>query len=321
MKVIKEKQEMRSWSRAMRKAGNRVALVPTMGFLHSGHLALVEEAKKHAQHVVVSIYVNPGQFAPNEDFGSYPRDIDGDLQKLQPFGVDAIFNPFDLYERHSRLNTSANGIAGSHDTKGFLQSDDSTLCEDDTYGQEHETWIQVEKLSKPLCGQNRPIFFRGVATVVAKLFNIVEPDVAIFGKKDFQQWRVICRMVRDLDFAVDIVGCPIARDFDGIAMSSRNVHLSPTDRCQALSISRSLREAAESVTECEVSAQLLVEHVRKAITAAGGKIDYASIVDQETLKDVREIRAPVVFAVAAWFGGVRLLDNIELQPPQSLLES
>nr|CAJ57403.1 putative pantoate-beta-alanine ligase [Physcomitrium patens] len=287
MEVIREKQAMRDWTRAQRKAGERIAFIPTMGYLHEGHLSLVREAKLHATKVVVSVYVNSAQFAPGEDLSTYPRDFEGDLKRLKPLDVNVVFNPFDLYNRDS----STENFSG------------------------HETWIRVERLEKPLCGNDRPIFFRGVATIVAKLFNIIEPDVAIFGKKDYQQWRVIRRMVRDLDFAVEIIGCPISREEDGLAMSSRNVRLSATDRQNSLSISRSLREAEEAVKSGETDARVLEELVLKAITSAGGSVDYAKIVDQETLQEVKTVEFPVVFAVAARFGSVRLLDNMELQPP------
>lgn len=293
---------MREWSRVQRKAGERIALVPTMGYLHEGHLSLVREAKRHATKVVVSVYVNPSQFAPGEDLSTYPRDFEGDLQKLEPFGVDAIFNPYDLYIRDSEKKVVS--------SKDVLRQEESG----------HESWIRVERLEKLLCGNDRPIFFRGVATVVAKLFNIVEPDVAVFGKKDYQQWRIICRMVRDLDFAVEIIGCPLLREEDGLAMSSRNVRLSAAERQDALSISRSLIEVDDAVRSGEVDATVLEQRVHDAITSAGGKVDYAKIVDQQTLQEVKIIEFPVVLAVAARFGTVRLLDNMELQPPSPILK-
>jgi len=209
---------------------------------------------------------------------------------IQPLDVDVVFNPYDLYVRAEKLRSHNEGDRG------------------------HETWIRVERLEKPLCGKDRPIFFTGVVTVVAKLFNIIEPDVAVFGKKDYQQWRIICRMVRDLDFAVEIVGCPLIREDDGLAMSSRNVRLSAAERQDALSINRSLREVEGAVKSGEVDVVVLEQLVCKAITDAGGKVDYAQIVDIETLQEVETIRAAVVFAVAARFGSVRLLDNIELEP-------
>lgn len=187
--VISDNEEMRSWSRKRRQNGETIALVPTMGFLHQGHLSLIEEAKKHASVVVVSIYVNPGQFAPGEDLSRYPSDFDGDLSKLREMGcVDAVFYPRTLYETTcNRMETKEAG------EDGLGRKAVSCLEEEGKMG--HQTWIRVEKLEKNLCGGSRPVFFRGVATVVAKLFNIVEPDIAVFGKKDYQQWRLISRMV------------------------------------------------------------------------------------------------------------------------------
>lgn len=320
MEVFHEKKEMREWSRSMKRAGKRVALVPTMGFLHAGHLALVQHAKEHADVVAVSIYVNPAQFAPTEDFSSYPRDIQGDLNKLQPFGVNAVFNPHDLYVRDT--DQSGTGLLESS-TKSLQPPLNETIDDKrelnlkrQERGHAHETWVRVEKLELPLCGQSRPGFFRGVATVVTKLFHIVEPDVALFGKKDYQQWRVLCRMVRDLDFAIEIVGCELLREEDGIAMSSRNVYLSSAERLQALSISRSLMQVKDTVLKGIVDVASLVGLVKQAITCASGRVDYVEILEQESLRPLQLIDCPAVLCVAAWFGRVRLIDNIELEPSQ-----
>lgn len=177
----------------------------------------------------------------------------------------------------------------------------------------HESWIRVERLEKGLCGKSRPVFFRGVATVVAKLFNIVEPDVALFGKKDYQQWKLICRMVRDLDFAIEIIGGEIVREDDGLAMSSRNVRLSSEERKKALSIYKSLSEAKNTAQNGKINCQELTGSIVQAVTEAGGRVDYVEIVEQESLKPVDEIRSPVVICVAAWFGNVRLIDNMEIK--------
>ncbi|KAH7285266.1 hypothetical protein KP509_33G019500 [Ceratopteris richardii] len=236
MELFHDKEDMRKWSRAMKRAGKKIAFVPTMGSLHAGHLHLVERAKLEADVVVVSIYVNPSQFAPNEDFGSYPRDLRGDLDKLQPFCVDAVFNPYDLYVRDAGQNDSElSERKASSQQKAVNEGADDTrdlTSKRQRYTHEHETWIRVEKLELPLCGKSRPGFFRGVATVVTKFFHIVEPDVAIFGKKDYQQWRLVCRMVRDLDFDIKIIGCELIREEDGLAMSSRNTYLSSAERLQ-----------------------------------------------------------------------------------------
>ncbi|KHN36364.1 Pantoate--beta-alanine ligase [Glycine soja] len=236
-RVISDKASMRSWSRSMRAQGKLIGLVPTMGFLHAGHLSLVAQARQ------LSIYVNPG-------------------------------------------------------TRAIVE--------------QYESWVRVEKLELGLCGKSRPVFFRGVATVVTKLFNIVEPDVAVFGKKDYQQWRLIQRMVRDLDFSIKVIGAEITRDNDGLAMSSRNVHLSPEEREKALSINKSLLRAKSAAGDGQVHCEKLTNLVIQSVTDAGGRIDYAEIVDQNNLEKVEQIKSPVVFCVAAWFGKVRLIDNMEI---------
>ncbi|XP_022931128.1 pantoate--beta-alanine ligase-like [Cucurbita moschata] len=305
--IITDKNQMRTWTRSMRSQGKTISLVPTMGFLHDGHLSLVQEAHKHAQLVVVSIYVNPAQFAPSEDLSTYPSDFDGDIRKLMavPGGIDVVFHPHNLYDYgvESDLDRGANG-GGSGG-----RAADSCLEES---GSEHETWVRVERLEKGMCGRSRPVFFRGVATIVTKLFNIVEPDVAVFGKKDYQQWRVIRRMVRDLDFSINIVGSEIMRDADGLAMSSRNVRLSPEERQKALSINRSLSKAKSAAERGELNCKRLKNLVVEEIEEAGGRLDYAEIVEQESLEVVEEIKSPVVMLVAAWFGKVRLIDNMEI---------
>ncbi|KAL8042060.1 hypothetical protein ABFX02_09G025700 [Erythranthe guttata] len=184
--IIRGKDEMREWSRSARAEGKTIGLVPTMGFLHDGHLSLIHESKKHADLTVVSIYVNPGQFSPNEDLSTYPSDFDGDIQKLNSVsgGVDVVFHPQNLYDYGGRRSS------GGEEEEGKVVS-----CVEINGGMGHETWVRAERLDNGLCGNSRPVFFRGVATIVAKLFNIVEPDVAVFGKKDYQQWRIIKRMV------------------------------------------------------------------------------------------------------------------------------
>ncbi|KAJ0757872.1 putative pantoate--beta-alanine ligase (AMP-forming) [Helianthus annuus] len=298
--IIRNKQEMRNWSRSMRAQNKTIGLVPTMGYLHQGHLSLITEAQKHTHLTVVSIYINPGQFTINEDLSTYPSDFQGDINKLKslPNGVDVVFNPQNLYDYGVET-----GELGGENEGGVV------CCLE---GGGHETWVRVEKLEKGMCGKSRPVFFRGVATVVAKLFNIVEPDVAVFGKKDYQQWRVIRRMVRDLDFAVKVIGSELMREEDGLAMSSRNVHLSQQEREQALSISRALFEAKSAAKKGNNNCSEVRRSVIESIEAAGGKIDYVEIVDQESLETVEEIKDGVVVCVAAWFGKVRLIDNIEI---------
>ncbi|KAL6978777.1 pantoate--beta-alanine ligase (AMP-forming) [Sarracenia purpurea var. burkii] len=263
--ILTGKEQMRRWSRIVRSQGKTVGLVPTMGYVHDGHLSLVREAHKHADLIVVSIYVNPGQFAPSEDLTTYPSDFPGDINKLEsvPGGVDVVFHPHNLYDY-------GNG-GGGEGEKGGEAAASSCLEE---WGLGHETWVRVEKLEMGMCGKSRPIFFRGVVTVVAKLFNIVEPDVAVFGKKDYQQWRIIQRL--------------------------------------ASSINQSLSKAKYAAEKGIVNCEVLKNSVIQAIHEVGGRIDYAEIVEQENLEAVEEIKGAVVFCVAAWFGKVRLIDNIEI---------
>lgn len=272
MDTLRSKESMRAWSRERRAEGGIIAFVPTMGGLHEGHLSLVRAARDLADHVVVSIYVNPTQFAPDEDFGSYPRDEERDLAALEALGVAAVFVPETLYEHPL-------------------------------------TWIQVTELDARLCGGSRPDFFRGVATVVAKLFHIVEPDVAVFGDKDFQQRRVIERMVADLDMPIRIVGMPIVREADGLAMSSRNLRLDPDARRRAVAISESLDLAATQIAAGEEDVATVTAAMTAHIEGAGGRVDYVALVDPETLAEQTSITGPVRAAVAASFGGVRLIDN------------
>ncbi|XP_010482151.1 PREDICTED: pantoate--beta-alanine ligase [Camelina sativa] len=301
--VIRDKEAMRRWSRAMRSQGMTIGLVPTMGYLHEGHLSLVRQSLTLADVTVVSIYVNPGQFSPTEDLSTYPSDFSGDLVKLAAIsgGKVFVFNPSNLYDygggERKKVNTGGGRVVS---------------CVEEGGGLGHETWIRVERLEKGLCGKSRPVFFRGVATIVTKLFNIVEPDVAVFGKKDYQQWRIIQRMVRDLDFGIEIVGSDIAREKDGLAMSSRNVRLSDEERQRALSISRSLAMAKASVAKGQTSCVELKDIIIQQLVGSDGRVDYVEIVDQETLEGVEQIKSGVVVCVAAWFGTVRLIDNIEI---------
>lgn len=213
--IITDKNQMRKWSRTMRSKGKTIGLVPTMGYLHEGHISLVREAHNHTNLIVVSIYVNPGQFSTTEDLSTYPSDFDRDIQKLMavPGGVDVVFHPYNLYDYGQRKPSGANNFGSSNDNcekticgdGGKVEKKEVVSCLEES-GLGHETWVRVERLEKVLCGKSRPVFFRGVATVVTKLFNIVEPDVAVFGKKDYQQWRIIQRMVssqRILKFLIE----------------------------------------------------------------------------------------------------------------------
>ncbi|KAF8388365.1 hypothetical protein HHK36_027031 [Tetracentron sinense] len=310
--IITDKDQMRKWSRSMRAQGKTIGLVPTMGYLHQGHISLIKEAQKHTHLIVVSIYVNPGQFSPSEDLSTYPSDFHGDFEKLKTLsgGVDVVFHPHNLYD-YGNSDTISRSSSNDNDREERSEKGAVVSCiEDRKVG--HETWVRIERLEKGMCGKSRPVFFRGVATIVTKLFNIVEPDVAVFGKKDYQQWRIIRRMVRDLDFSINVIGSEIVRDADGLAMSSRNVHLSPEEREKALSISRSLLRAKLDAQNGQIYSKEIRNLVIQAIHEAGGRVDYAEIVDQESLEAVEEIESPVVFCVAAWFGKVRLIDNMEI---------
>ena len=268
---------MRAWTRARRARGETIAFVPTMGYLHAGHLSLLHAARDLADHVVASVYVNPGQFAPHEDFETYPRDTESDLVSLKNAGCSAVFTPVSLY--------GPEGIEG------------------------HKTWLEVSELSAPLCGVSRPDFFRGVATVVVKLFHIVEPDIAVFGDKDFQQRRIIERMVADLDMAIQIVGSPIVRELDGLAMSSRNVRLSDEDRLRARVVPESLDLAERLIGSGERDAAQICLQMCGLIEAAGGQVDYAALVDPSSLEVQERVVGAVRAAVAVQFGDVRLIDN------------
>jgi pantoate--beta-alanine ligase len=281
MKVIERIEEMRRWSDAERRQGQRIAFVPTMGFLHQGHLALVREARKHGDRRVVSIFVNPSQFSPQEDFSAYPRDFQRDRALLENEAVDVIFHP---------------AVA-------------------DMYPQGYQSRIQVEELSARLCGAFRPGHFQGVATVVAKLFNIVQPHAAIFGCKDYQQLQVIRRMAQDLSFAVDIIGHFTVREPDGLAMSSRNAYLNPAERRAALCLSRSLRRAECLVKAGERRAAVILERVRSEVAAEPlARLEYASLSDPESLVEIEELGETALLALAVWIGKARLIDNVMLEP-------
>jgi pantoate--beta-alanine ligase len=281
IEIISTVTEIQARSDHMRRQGKTIVLVPTMGFLHEGHLSLVKEGKKRGDDLVVSIFVNPSQFAPGEDFESYPRDFDRDLELLQEEGVDAVFNP-----------------------------DDKEI-----YGGEFQTCVELEKLPSHLCGISRPIFFKGVATVVAKLFNIVKPHVTIFGQKDYQQLVIIRQMVRDLGFDIEVVGAPTVREPDGLAMSSRNAYLSPEQRDSALSLYNSLQKAQELIENGIQDATIIIDDAAELIQSRPGtKIDYIAICDTETLADIQTIDMPVLMALAVKVGKARLIDNMILNP-------
>lgn len=271
--------QMRAWSRGQRAAGSTVGVVPTMGALHRGHLALVEAVRERVDVVVVTIFVNPLQFNQSTDFDAYPRPIDDDLAVCEAIGVDAVYAP-----------TSAT-----------------------MYGPSFQTHVEPGELAVGLEGPMRPGHFRGVATVVTKLFGAIEPDVAAFGRKDYQQLAIVRRMVDDLDLGVEILGVPIVREPDGLALSSRNARLEPDDRRAAVVLSRALGRAVEVVDHGERDAARIERTICDAIEAEPrARLEYASVVDESTLEPVAQLDSPAVALVAAWFGDVRLIDNAAL---------
>lgn len=277
MELIKTIEAMQRFSKDAARQGRKVGVVPTMGYLHDGHVSLIKQARKLADVVIVTIFVNPTQFGPNEDLDKYPRDFERDWMLCEQNGADAIFAP----------------------------------APDEMYCPDSSTWVTEEKLSRSLCGKSRPVHFRGVTTVVAKLFNATLPDVAVFGQKDAQQAMIIKRMTRDLNFPVEIVVAPIVRETDGLAMSSRNKYLSADERKRALAISASLRDAEEMLkVEGRKALDGIAEKIKEQITAANGKIDYVEILDAENLELVSASTNTVLIAVAAFFGATRLIDNI-----------
>lgn len=274
LQVMRFPCEVTEWAREHHRAGKRVGCVPTMGYLHAGHLSLIEEAQKQADVVCVTLFVNPTQFGPNEDFERYPRDEERDLQLCHDAGVDVVFLP----------------------------------SQEMMYAPDASTFVEEEKLQRGLCGARRPGHFRGVCTVVAKLFNIVQPDVAVFGQKDYQQVAVIRRMVRDLNFPVDIVMAPTLREPDGLAMSSRNVYLSETERQNALGLSFALKSLG-SLGAGHPASESLCEQMRSVLARFGLVEDYVAIVDADTLEPVSHVEPGNVALIAAFCGKTRLLDN------------
>jgi len=276
MEICRTIAEIRAALRPLRQASKRIGFVPTMGYLHEGHLTLVDIARANSDIVVLSIFVNPTQFAPNEDLERYPRDFVRDERLARERGVDLLFYP----------------------------------DEQEMYPQPYYTYVITEQLSKVLCGISRPTHFRGVTTVVCKLFNIVQPDVAIFGQKDAQQAIIIRRMVMDLNFPIEIIVAPIVRESDGLAMSSRNVYLSPEERIQAPVIYQALQAARKAVAKGERRAAVIHGLIAEKIkTASLARVDYIEIVDGVTLERVTEINPGAFAAVAVFFGKTRLIDN------------
>lgn len=276
MKIVRSAQEMQGWAEAQRRRGRRIAFVPTMGYFHEGHLNLMRLARRKGDRLVVSIYVNPTQFSPTEDLGAYPRDFERDRKLAESVGVDVIFYP-----------------------------DNSEM-----YPEGFQTYVKVEEVTANLCGISRPHHFRGVTTVCAKLFNIVKPHVTIFGKKDYQQYVTIRRMVRDMNMDIEVIGMDTTREADGLAMSSRNVYLNSDQRRSALSLSRSLALARDLYQRGERRSEVILEKVREGIAGCPEtQIDYARICDTRTMGDVPHIEGECVLALAVKVGKTRLIDN------------
>lgn len=267
---------MYTFVKMMKKEGKSIGFVPTMGYLHEGHMSLVKTAKKHTDVVVMSIFVNPKQFGPKEDFEKYPRDLKRDEELARGAGVDVIFYP----------------------------------SVEDMYPQGYATYVSVERLTDALCGESRPGHFKGVATILTKLFNIVKPDVAYFGQKDIQQALMIKKMTQDLNMGIEIKITPIVREKDGLAMSSRNMYLSETERKDASILCQSLKQAESLIKQGERDAKKIIKIIEDMIRQRpAAKIDYVRVVETKELKDIKAISGEVIIALAAFFGQTRLIDN------------
>jgi len=280
MEVIRTVPRMQQIAEALRQAGHVIGLVPTMGYLHEAHLELMRVAKKHADKLVVSIFVNPTQFGPSEDFDRYPRDPEGDLKKAQSVGADFVFMP----------------------------------SAQEMYPEGFQTTVSLSRLTRHLCGLSLPGHFDGVATVVCKLFNITKPHIAVFGQKDFQQLAIISRMVMDLNMDIKIIGVPTVREADGLAMSSRNAYLTEEQRPSALSLKKSLDLATQMVAKGELNAAKIIEAVKQLILSHPlAEIDYVSVCDPVTLEEVDHIVDEALLALAVKIGSTRLIDNCILK--------
>ncbi|WP_077369120.1 pantoate--beta-alanine ligase [Anaerosalibacter sp. Marseille-P3206] len=276
MRVINSIEEIKK----IKRDNISIGFVPTMGYLHEGHISLIKKAKEENDIVITSIFVNPTQFGPNEDFEKYPRDESRDLQKCEENGCDIVFLP----------------------------------QVDEMYPDSFLTFVQVEELGKGLCGKSRPTHFRGVTTVLTKLFNIVKPDRAYFGQKDAQQLVIVKKMVEDLNMDVEIIGCPIVREADGLAISSRNTYLSPEERNDALFLNKSLKLAKNIIENGEKNISIIKNEMEKAILSGNNNaIDYIEFVDTKTLNPVSEIKDNVLIAIAVKVGKTRLIDNIVVE--------
>ncbi|PIE75383.1 MAG: pantoate--beta-alanine ligase [Deltaproteobacteria bacterium] len=279
-KIFNTSESIRKQSFEWRKSGLKVGFVPTMGFLHEGHLNLIESAKKKCDKIILSIFVNPAQFGEGEDFEDYPRDLERDVSLASEKGTDAVFFP----------------------------------SAEEMYPENYQTFVNLENLPNHLCGLTRKGHFKGVATIVTKLFNIIDPDFAFFGEKDFQQLTIIKQMAKDLNFRTHIVGVPIVREVDGLAMSSRNVYLSEDQRKNALLIRKNLLLAEKMIFDGEKDPLVITDTIISGILEyEEAKIDYVKVCDLETLEDLEKVETPVLVAAAVYIGKTRLIDNIVIR--------
>lgn len=280
MRLIEKITEMKEFSARIHSEGKVIAFVPTMGYMHEGHLSLMREGRRLGDVLVVSIYVNPSQFGEGEDLSTYPRDLERDLSLSEEVGTDVVFAPEDK----------------------------------EMYPPDYQTFVEVKEVTKGLCGNSRPHFFRGVTTVVLKLFNIIQPDFAIFGEKDYQQLVTVRQMVRDLNMDVSIIGMPLIRDSDGLAVSSRNAYLRPEERKTAYMLYKSLTMARDIVRAGERDCVRILDRIKEALgNEEALKLDYATIVNPEDMNELESIEERGLLALAAWVGETRLIDNIMLE--------
>lgn len=284
MNVITHIRDMQQWSETLRQSGKTISVVPTMGFFHDGHLSLMKKGMEVCDHLVVTLFVNPTQFGPTEDLSSYPANVERDIDLARKQGASAIFIP----------------------------------NKEEMYPETFQTYVELTDLPHHLCGISRPVHFRGVATVVTKLFNIIRPHTAIFGSKDFQQLQIIRRMTEDLNYDIKIIGCPIVREIDGLAMSSRNAYLKPEQRTSALSLSKALNLAEEKIAQATVpDAATLKREMKQFIESHDEtQIDYISVCNPETLEEVNGLESTVLIALAVKVGKTRLIDNCVIAQEQ-----
>ncbi len=313
MEVVETVERIRTIISQAKSAGKKIGFVPTMGALHEGHFSLIRAAKEQCGFVVVSIFVNPTQFGPGEDIDKYPRPFDADVNACKSLGVDVVFAPTveQMYPvRDNKSEMSDSNQLGQHQ-KQAVSNGMYPLASRRSRGQENLTWVNVEKLTEPLCGRSRPGHFKGVATVCTKLFNIVQPDIAFFGQKDAQQAIIVQRMIADLNMPLKIVVCPTVRERDGFVMSSRNAYLTAEQRKDAVLLYAALQKAEVFIAAGERRSSKLISEMEKILKISRQiKIEYISIVDAQTLDELDEVKGKVLIALAVKIGLARLIDNI-----------